>query len=108
MALRSAGVAFQKLYALNPLAATARMRSARGIGGLPRPVLNMISMLTEMVYGGGVPGDAALAVPRLRASRPSGPVMPARRTSRRWVIAPDYMRASIFRLRRKPPGENAS
>ena len=47
--LALAGMAFQKLYALNPLAATARIRSARAIGGLPRPVLNMISMLIESV-----------------------------------------------------------
>src|SRR5215203_6456443 len=62
------------------------MRSARGIGGLPRPALNMISMLMEIVYGGAARAGAASASPSRRASRPKGRAAEARSRSRRFVI----------------------
>src|SRR6185295_9656658 len=82
MAARSSAVALQKLYPVNPLAAIARIRSAR-----ERFVArNISSMLIEILYGGGpiaAEGTGVVAVLRCAALTPKGARTLATSNSRR-------------------------
>src|SRR4029079_19448580 len=78
----------QKLYAVNPLSATAFIRSGRGIGDVPAGRLNISWMLFEMVSGGAA--AAAASVPPRSAA--TGSAAPARSRSRRLIVV---MRATI-------------